>query len=472
MEDKKNDLVLTADTNVNDADADLVVNAAVGFEENSSNEKKDRDDNGHHSHHHSPHHHHHHSHGHHSHRHHSRRHKKENKVISFIKKHRSALINTCIVFSIMVIVFCVIFWKEKDIAKDPYTSDYDKTTGYVQIETSVYSDDISIANNALTKYMNSKDLTVNSVYKEYRGYENRLDTAMPVRFSYDVTGIPEGVSVKSAELEVSETSSYTDPQKIKLDGKSDAVDIYLLKSGAKYYYRLNLTLTDGSQTGSCGSFKTEASPRFMNVSGAYNMRDIGGWTTVLGKKIKQGLLYRGTEIDGAVESKYCLTDEGIDQMKSVLKIKTDMDLRTKSETLDGKDVLGDDVDHTYYGVAMYEDIFKVENYESMRKVFSDLADESNYPVYTHCTYGRDRTGTVCYLLEALLGLSDDDLRREYELSAFNDSYVDLESFAGFTKTVELQLEGATTQEKVENYLLSVGVTADEIASIRRIFLGE
>ena len=103
--------------------------------------------------------------------------------------------------------------------------------------------------------------------------------------------------------------------------------------------------------------------------------------------------------------------------------------------------------------------------------FSDLADESNYPIYLHCTYGRDRTGTVCYLLEAVLGLSDENLRREYEMSVFNDSYADFESFAGLTTMLSMY-EGATTQEKAENYLLSIGVTADEIASIRRIFLGE
>ena len=33
-----------------------------------------------------------------------------------------------------------------------------------------------------------------------------------------------------------------------------------------------------------------------------------------------------------------------------------------------------------------------------------------------------------------------------------------------------QLPGATLREKVEGYLLSIGVTSEEIASIRQIFL--
>ncbi|MBQ9116367.1 MAG: hypothetical protein IJY04_05040, partial [Clostridia bacterium] len=78
---------------------------------------------------------------------------------------------------------------------------------------------------------------------------------------------------------------------------------------------------------------------------------------------------------------------------------------------------------------------------------------------------------MCYLLEALLGVSDEDLRKEYELSAFKDSYANYEDFAVLVARINM-LDGSTTQEKVENYLLSVGVSAAEINSIRNIFLGE
>jgi len=429
-----------------------------------------------HSHHHHSHHHHsHHHHGSHSHsgKHYSRRNKKDNKIVRFIKKHRNALINLSIILFVGVLFFCVLLWVEKSDEKEQFpVSDIAETKGYIRIETSLYSEEVCIMNPAVSAYMNSaENVKADKFYKNFNGSKNRLDTALPVRFSYTVTGIPAGVSVEFAELEVSEFSSYMDAQKIVLENKNDAVDVYLLKSGTQYYYRLNLTLSDGALAGSCGSFKTAVSPRFMNVDGAYNMRDIGGWTTLSGKKVKQGLLYRGTEIDGAIETKYCLTEKGIEQMRSVLKIKTDMDLRTKVDTPKGKDVLGNDIKHIYYGVTMYDTIFREQNYEGIRRVFSDLADKSNYPVYMHCTYGRDRTGTVCYILEALLGLSDKDLRREYDLSALNDGFSDLESFAGLTTMLSMY-EGATTQEKAENYLLSIGVTVDEIASIRRIFLGE
>ena len=98
-----------------------------------------------------------------------------------------------------------------------------------------------------------------------------------------------------------------------------------------------------------------------------------------------------------------------------------------------------------------------------------LANKNNYPVYMHCTYGRDRTGTICYLLEGLLGISQEDAAKEYALTAFSGLSIDKNSFSKFQNAVD-GLKGASFQEKVEGYLLSVGVTPAEINSIRNIFL--
>ena len=40
-----------------------------------------------------------------------------------------------------------------------------------------------------------------------------------------------------------------------------------------------------------------------------------------------------------------------------------------------------------------------------------IADENRYPVYIHCTGGADRTGTLAFLINALLGVGEDDLIR-------------------------------------------------------------
>ena len=108
---------------------------------------------------------------------------------------------------------------------------------------------------------------------------------------------------------------------------------------------------------------------------------------------------------------------------------------------------------------------------SVRMLFMNTTVWDNYPIYMHCTYGRDRTGSVCYLLEALLGVSDEDLRKDYDLSAFTDSYVNNGEFNAFVEKINT-FDGETTQKKVEGYLRSIGVTNKEIASIREIFLEE
>jgi protein-tyrosine phosphatase len=213
-----------------------------------------------------------------------------------------------------------------------------------------------------------------------------------------------------------------------------------------------------------GQFKTTDTPRILSIDGLYNVRDIGNWKTDSGKRIKQGLLIRGTEMDGAAESIYHLTNGGLADMLGGFGIKTDMDLRAQTAT--SKDALGSRVDHRYYDMVMYGGIFSNTGKEKIRTVFSDLANPDNYPIYLHCTYGCDRTGTVCYILEALLGVSRGDCLKDYGLSNLNIKNI---------KAVEEGLKaypGNSLKEQAESYLLSCGVTEYQIKSIRNIFLGE
>lgn len=156
-------------------------------------------------------------------------------------------------------------------------------------------------------------------------------------------------------------------------------------------------------------------------------------------------------------------------MLTLLGIRTDMDLRGESVASSQAYPLGTNVKHTYYGASAYDGIFTDEGKESMRAIFSDLANPDNYPVYLHCTYGLDRTGTVCYLLEGLLGVSEQDMMRDYCLSLLHHRGATTASITELSFYLN-RLEGATMKQKVEGYLLSIGVTAEEIASIRSIFL--
>lgn len=420
--------------------------------------------------------HHGHRHHHHGHRHHHRSHKskttnnKNNKFLKFLKKNRSIIINiiACLISAILLILLAA----KSDDSKAGTTDDNvtNITHSSVGVEASVYLEDVKLVNDAIITYI-SKDnnKSAHDLYGMYNGYNTDLNCGLPLRFSYRVTSLPSNVSVDYALLEISMDSAFKNTQQYELDTDSAGIDIYHLKTGTKYYYSLNLTLSNKKVVTTSGEFNTFNSPRILSIDGIANVRDIGGWQTTNGKVIAQGLLYRGSELDGAVHSEYKLTETGKKDMLATLGVKFDMDLRSETENKTGVNALGSNVEHKYYPILAYNGIFEKDRSDIIRDVFADLADESNYPIYMHCTYGSDRTGTVCYLLEALLGVTEDDLGRDYELSAFTESYVNTQEFTAFRARIE-SLEGNTTQEKVENYLLSIGVTAEQISNIRNIFL--
>lgn len=427
-----------------------------------------------HSHSHSRSHSHTHSHSHHSHHKHHRPKKRtsktKKKAMEFIKKHRSVLVNivACTVAAAMLVIVGVNIDAIRQKGAGQNHTEITKST--VQIETSLFTDEVSLVSEAINYYMSpTNQSNANAVYKLYGGQAALLNEGVPLDFTYSVTGLPVGVDIKELVLEVSEKEDYTNPRIYNLDPDKSSIKIYNLKTGTKYYYRVMLTLEGEGELGTVGTFTTVKSPRILKVDGAQNVRDIGGHVTLDGKTVKQGLLIRGTELDGAVEAGYKITDTGRQQMLVDLGIRFDMDLRGENENTTGVNALGKNVVHKYYGIGMYVDIFGAGNSPKIREIFSDLANPNNYPIYMHCTYGRDRTGTICYLLEALLGMSDKQLDQEYDISAFTDSFVNTALFNTFTEKVST-LNGNTTKQKVENYLLSIGVTQGEIESIRNIFL--
>ena len=463
-------------------------NNAPKVEDNNKNESASSDG---HRHHHSSHHssHSHHSHhGHYSHHssrgsHHShskrrrrRRRssrnsdgtKKDSKFKLFLKKYRSVIINVfaCLICVILLILLALSH-DNKDEQKN--STDVNITNNSIVIESSIYTDEIPLVPASILAYMDESNIKdAKTIFNEYGRYKEKHDIGLPVQYYYRISGIPAGSNVQSAKLLISQNEDMTEALSYNLDVDTKNLDIYHLIPGTKYYYELQITLSTGNTVRTSGDFSTKQSPRILNIEGAVNVRDIGGWKAADGKTIKYGLLYRGSELDGSVEPSYLATERGLHDMISVLGIRYDMDLRNESDRK--VNALGANVAYTNYGVTGYAGIFTDSDKENVRRVFSDLADPNKYPVYLHCTYGQDRTGTICYLLEGLLGVSDADLKKDYELTVFTGSNLAPAEFAVFVDRIN-SFEGNTTAEKIEGYLISIGVTAEEIASIREIFLG-
>jgi hypothetical protein len=112
---------------------------------------------------------------------------------------------------------------------------------------------------------------------------------------------------------------------------------------------------------------------------------------------------------------------------------------------------------------------------------SVLADPAAAPVVVHCMAGKDRTGVVCALTLALLGVSDDDIATDYAMTetamARLTAYLREHKpeaiegqdhmFVAPREAMLLFLEDVRrTYGSVEKYALQIGVGADEVASMR------
>ena len=183
--------------------------------------------------------------------------------------------------------------------------------------------------------------------------------------------------------------------------------------GKTYYWKVIGTLTADALGG--GKIKVKDAPvRWINIDGVGNVRDMGGWKTASGKTVKYGMLYRGRKLEN-------VTEEGIATIKQ-LGLKTELDIRYASQKFQtpgtGMNYEFIESPGQYDGVMKNEpEVFKA----SYKRLFEVLSDESNYPFYAHCNAGADRTGTYAFIVNGLLGVSYEDLTRDFELTSFSSS---------------------------------------------------
>lgn len=305
--------------------------------------------------------------------------------------------------------------------------------------------------------------------------ELNKDKAEGVTISYSLEGLTAGVEALWVRAEIFEKGQTKAWKTVSFAEGETSTIVYNCKTGTTYEVELSAKLSNATFVSVNGEFSTKEQMRMMRIDGIHNVRDIGGYTTVDGKKIKQGLLYRGTELDNAVEPTFSLTPAGIRELTNVLGIKYDMDLR--KQLSGAKNVLG--VSYRVYDAPHYSSAFYEPGKTSLKNVFTDMSNPNNYPMYVHCTYGKDRTGTVCFILGALLGMSEEDLIRDFEISGLADRISGHNREGYFMhlldcfKGNDLMPQGATLQEKAEYYLLDYcGLTQEQIDSIQTIFLGE
>ena len=273
------------------------------------------------------------------------------------------------------------------------------------------------------------------------------------------------------KVEYGTNADFSDAVTVNTTSKSIAVNN--LYRNTKYYVRITATANGITQIAE-STFKTaDIGPRVMTVGGVTNVRDLGGYETSFGKTTVQGIAFRGAQLDTKGESR--LTAQGRQLLEYDIAPGLEIDLRTASETGGLTKSVVSSAKYLNSQIGSYTAAFSDGQKELFRQIFASYADKSNYPIYVHCVYGADRTGTVCYILNALLGVDEKTLIQDYEFTTFSDAGLRSAATNAEMKAFLSSfcaLSGDTPAEKAENYLLSIGVTSEEISTIRGIFFGE
>ena len=234
-----------------------------------------------------------------------------------------------------------------------------------------------------------------------------------------------------------------------------------------------------------GTFHTEdRAPRMLNVHAIPNIRDLGGRVGLDGRRVRQGLVFRSTGLNLNASDEDPVTKTRtpgatrIDDLNrsyflDTLGIRTDIDLRTDGECygMEGSP-LGPTVTWAHIPTWAYHGFQDEWCREQVAKILRIFLDPAAYPIDFHCISGADRTGSFAFVLNALLGVDEEELWRDWEVTGFwttEPRFNHEERFkklvAGFDKW-----PGETLRERVEAYVLSMGFTAEDIAKLRELLL--
>jgi len=298
-----------------------------------------------------------------------------------------------------------------------------------------------------------------------------------------------------AKLTVLGSPSQVPGKQIVLENKAKVVNFEI---GKTYYWKVTCQNPDFAGTVSAaGQFKTEDfAPRMLLIPGVKNTRDLGGWKTSDGKKVRQGLIYRTGGLNenspdfewkpevwttSAMQKnkigKDMITPEGKKVVADTLQWKTEIDLRRWAEVGAMKNSpAGKSVNWVHIQFDCYDGLFK-ESFdvidgkgpERLAQAFKLLCDKNNLPADFHCIAGTDRTGSLALILQAVLGVSKEDILKDWEISAYGYlKYRMLDVM--FEELDKYGSETDSLKTKTENYLLKLGVTREEIETFRSIML--
>ena len=176
--------------------------------------------------------------------------------------------------------------------------------------------------------------------------------------------------------------------------------------------------------------------RHVPLEGCLNLRDLGGYGTADGRRVRFGCLFRSDEL-------HALTDADLEAV-GALGIRVVFDLRnvderdarpnrlppgvevlervtpssggdtrtTEQQIIQGLLPAADDVEFAGVYIRLLEVLAP-----ELRIIIERAADARARPLLFHCAAGKDRTGITAAVLLGLLGVPDDVILDDFELTS-------------------------------------------------------
>ena len=326
---------------------------------------------------------------------------------------------------------------------------------------------------------------------------NRSDRNEGVKLQFEVK---EGHEADKYKVLVADNDKFENAKELETEGNE--VVVRNLFVNTEYYWKV---VTDDEES-DVETFVTGDYPRWITCRsltgeedgrGIYNVRDNGGYMTSSGKRVKQGLVYRGGEITTMSSSGHYNTITEVakkafrEDMGMVGGIE--LDLRGTGDISDGYKACGfaedGDIEYQMHAIKSYEQTFTNTRSE-VAPIFEILKNADTKPVYYHCFGGADRTGTIGFLLNGLLGVSYTDLVIDFELTSYssiNNEHIrshiqghqhNYDRWPALINQIQTDTTGgyaydatAPLADNIENFLVKAcSVPQDTINTIRDIML--
>jgi protein-tyrosine phosphatase len=178
---------------------------------------------------------------------------------------------------------------------------------------------------------------------------------------------------------------------------------------------------------------SDSPARHLNLAGASNFRDLGGYPTSDGRTVRWRQIFRSNHLGHLTEGDICILRE--------LGVRSAFDFRGAEERAAALCGMPEITVHSLpveptvvaalraiaasgtplssdHAVEVMRDSYRSyvqKNTQHFRTLFAHLL-EDRAPLVIHCTAGKDRTGFACALILHTLGVSEDIISEDYLLT--------------------------------------------------------